>query len=382
MQQPRGFEAPGEEDKVFHLKRAIYGLRQLGREWYEDLMGILTTIGFKRCRVEHAVFYRFDQDATMLAMDVDDITITRNSCRAVQRFKDQLSLHYGIKDMGNLRWLLGIGIDRDCKNCTISFSQAPYLQKMVEHFGMDDANPLSIPITPGHNLSKSQSPANDLDIEEMRDIPYWEAVGSLMYVVVGTRPDIAYAVSYLARFMSNPGRVYWEAVKRVIRYLKGTKDTKLILRRGGTLTWEEANRQSRLGVKGYSDANGNSQEHRHAISSYAFCIDRGAVSWNLRKQAIISLSTTESEYIAMTHTTKEAIQMCMFLGEVLHPLSKLMLLYCDNQLAIAVAKDNQFHTHMKHINIRYHFICEAITQNIIEVRYFPTQHMVADIFTK
>ena len=124
-------------------------------------MGTLTTIGFKRCRVEHAVFYRFDQDTTILAVDVDDITIAGNSRRAVQRFKDQLSSRYGIKDMGNLCWLLGICIDRDRKNRTISFSQAAYIQKIVERFGMEDANPLSIPITPGHNLTKSQSPAND-----------------------------------------------------------------------------------------------------------------------------------------------------------------------------------------------------------------------------
>ena len=185
----------------------------------------------------------------------------------------------------------------------------------------------------------------------MRNILYREAVGSLMYVVIATRPDIAYAVSYLARFMSNPGCAHWEAVKRVIRYLKGTKDSKLILGRGGALVWEEADRQSRSGVEGYSDADRNSQEHWHAISSYAFCIDGGAVSWNSRKQVIISLSTTESEYVAMTHTTKEAIWICMFLGEVLHPLSKPMLLYCDNQSAIAVAKDDRFHAHTKHIDI-------------------------------
>ena len=134
--------------------------------------------------------------------------------------------------MGNLCWLLGIGIDRDCKNRTISFSQAAYVQKIVECFSMEDANPLSIPIAPGHNLTKSQSPANESDTEDMRNIPYWEAVGSLMYAVIATWPDIAYAVSYLARFMLNPGHAHWEAVKKVIRYLKGTKDVKLILGRG------------------------------------------------------------------------------------------------------------------------------------------------------
>ena len=115
---------------------------------------------------------------------------------------------------------------------------------MVEHFGMEDANLLSIPITPGHNLSKSQLPVSDSDIEEMKDMPYWEAVGSLMYVVVGTQLDIAYADTYLARFMANPGCAHWEAVKQVIRYLKGMKDVKLVLGKGGTLTWEEADRQS------------------------------------------------------------------------------------------------------------------------------------------
>ena len=106
------------------------------------------------------------------------------------------------------------------------------------------------------------------------------------------------------------------------------------------------------------------------------------MSWNSRKQAIISLSTTELEYVAMTHAAKEAIWIRMFLGEVPCPLSKPMLLYCNNQSAIAVAKDDQFHVRTKPIDIRYHFIREAITWNIIELRYCPTQHMIADIFTK
>ena len=107
--------------------------------------------------------------------------------------------------------------------------------------------------------------------------------------------------------MTNPGHTHWEAVKLVIRYLKGTKDAKLILGKGGTLTWEELDYQSHSGMQGYSDANGNSQEHCHAISGYVFCIDGKVISWNSRKKALVSLSTTESEYVAMTHATKEAL---------------------------------------------------------------------------
>ena len=127
-----------------------------------------------------------------------------------------------------------------------------------------------------------------------------------MYAVVGTRPDIAYAVSYLARFMANPGHAHWEAVKHVIRYLKGTKEVKLILGQGSTFSWEELDYQNSSGMQGYSNADGNSQEHRHVISSYVFCIDGGEISWNSRKQALVSLSTMELEYVAMTHATKEA----------------------------------------------------------------------------
>ena len=117
------------------------------------------------------MFYRFDEDATILAVDVDDITIAGNSPRAVKRFKEGLGSQYGIKDMGNLRWLLGIGIKRDRKNRKISFSQMAYIQKIIECFEMDDAKPLSIPISPGHYLTKSHSPTDLNDIEDMRHIP-------------------------------------------------------------------------------------------------------------------------------------------------------------------------------------------------------------------
>ena len=149
-------------------------------------MDTLTKFGFKQCRVGHAVLFRFDQDATILVIDIGDITIVGNFHKAVQRFKDELSSRYGIKDMGNLCWLLGIRIDWDCENQIISFSQAAYLHKIVECLRMEDANLLSIPIAPSHNLSKLQLPVSDSDIEEMRQVPYRETIASLMYAVVGT----------------------------------------------------------------------------------------------------------------------------------------------------------------------------------------------------
>ena len=182
--------------------------------------------------------------------------------------------------------------------------------------------------------------------------------------------------------MANPGHAHWEAVKRVIKYLKATKDAKLILGKGSMLTWEELDYQNHSGMQGYSNADGNSQEHCDAISSYFCCIDRGMISWNSRKQALVSLSTMESEYVAMKHTTKEALWIWMFLGEILHPLMKLMLLYCDNQSAITIAKNNQYHACTKHIDIHYHFIREMVTRNVVKICYCPTNQMIADIFIK
>ena len=161
-----------------------------------------------------------------------------------------------------------------------------------------------------------------------------------MYAVVGTWLDIAYPISYLGRFMANPGYAHWEAVKHVIGYLKGTKDAMLILKKDSILSWEEPNYQNHSRMQGYSNANGTSQEHHHAISGYVFCIDGGVISWNSRKLALVSLSTTESEYVAMMGATKEALWIRMFLGEILCPLTKPMLLYCNNLSAIAVVKND------------------------------------------
>lgn len=136
------------------------------------------------------------------------------------------------------------------------------------------------------HFSKSQCPQTLEEAAEMRRVPYREAIGSLMYCAVATRPDITFPVLLLSQFLENPGKVHWEAVKRIFRYLSGTKDW--VLKYGG----------SKDGLVGYTDADGASQEHRHAISGYTFLIDGGAVLWSSRKQELVTLSTAEAEYVA------------------------------------------------------------------------------------
>ena len=191
-----------------------------------------------------------------------------------------------------------------------------------------------------------------------------------MHLAVGTRPDIAFAVSTVAQFSADPGLQHWEAVKKIFRYLAGTKKL--------ALTFGDGKRS----LEGFTDADRASQEHRHAVSGYAFLLDGGAVSWSSKKQELVTLSTTEAEYVAATHAAKEAMWLRRFIQEIFRPLSRPTTIHCDNQSAIALAKSGAFHARTKHIDIRYHFIRFSVDQGSISLVYCPTDDMTADTLTK
>jgi hypothetical protein len=191
-----------------------------------------------------------------------------------------------------------------------------------------------------------------------------------MWAAVATRPDIAFAVSLLSQFMENPGRIHWEAIKRVFRYLRGTKNNELILGK------------TKDGLVGYSDADWASQEHRHSISAYTFIIDGGAISWSCQKQHIIALSTAEAEFISLTQAAKEALWLKNLIGEIFQPLKSPVKIYCDNQSAITIAHGNQQRTRTKHFDLRLYFIREKVENNEIIIKYIPTSEMIADLLTK
>jgi hypothetical protein len=188
--------------------------------------------------------------------------------------------------------------------------------------------------------------------------------------VLSTRPDIAFAVATVARFASNPGPVHWEAVKWIFRYLAGTRDL--------WLSYGESKRT----LEGYADADGSMAEDRHAITGYAFLIDGGTVSWSSKRQEIVSLSTTESEYVVATHSSKEALWLRSLISEVFGTLQEPTTLFSNNQAAIALMRDHQYHAQTKHIDVRYHWIRWVVEQGAIKVIYCPTDDMVADTLTK
>ena len=277
-----------------------------------------------------------------------------------------------MSDLGELAWILGIRVKRDRTSKTISLSQAAYIDSIVKRFNLSSASPLKTPIDTNAQLSKDQCPSTTRQKEDMENVPYREAIGSLMYAAIGTRPDITYAVTALSQYLQNPGRAHWEQAKRVIRYLKGTRDLELKLGPSG-------------GVEGFTDANwGNDTDDRHSICGYVFTLNGGAISWSSKKQSVVALSSTEAEYIGITHAAKEASWVRHLLSELYSPLvlKYPIMLYCDNKSAIELVKNATFHSRTKHIAIRYHYIREAYNDGTIILSHRGTDDMPADIFTK
>ena len=332
MKQPPGYPVSSNSNQVLRLLKSLYGLKQAGRRWYQRLVQIMEALGFKRCDVDQAVFYR-RKGATLIIVlvHVDDCTIAGTSITLILRFKIEIAKFVTITDLGELHWILGIEVKRVRENRQIHLSQRSYIESMLRRYGFDDIKPVSLPMETSIRLTSAQSPSTTQEIAHMRNIPYHEAVGSLMYASLGTRPDITYAVQTVSRFSKNPGPAHWEAVKRIFRYLKGTKE--LWLTCGG--------QQKEL--KGYADADGSMAEDRHAISGYAFLFYGGAVSWAAKRQEIVSLSTTESEYVAVTHASKEALWLRSLIMQLFDISLDPTPLFSDNQSAIALTKDHQYH---------------------------------------
>jgi hypothetical protein len=222
----------------------------------------------------------------------------------------------------------------------------------------------------GTMLSIDQCPATHKQLKDMQDVPYQQAIGSLMYAATSTRPDIAFAVANLSQFMRNPGRIHWEATKRTMRYLKGTAAC------GITFGTTES------GFEVYVDADWASQPHRHSMSGYVVLLNGGPVAWSLRKQPIIALSTAEAEYIALTVAIREILYLTLLTKELYNISTPSIPIYSDNQAAVALASNNKFHSRTKHINLRYHFVRAHIKNGLFEICYCPTDENMADTLTK
>ena len=374
MVQPEGFIAEGQEQKVCRLRKSIYGLKQASRQWNIRFNEVVLSYGFEMINEDHCVFLKREKGKyVILSLYVDDMLIAGNDIGYVNEVKKWLSSQFDTTDMGEAEYILGVKIIRDRPKRLLGLSQESYINKMLHHFSMSNCNIEHTPIVKGTVLSKSMCPKTPEEIAEMNKKPYASAIGSLMYTMLCTRPDISYVVGLVSRFQSNPGPRHWKAVKRIFRYLKATTDYCLCFQ------------GSDMSLKGYSDADwAGDLDDRKSTSGYAFLLNGGAISWNSKKQACVALSTMEAEYVACSAAVQEAVWLRRFLKhlKIAEDSGSPVTVYCDSQAAIAFSKDPKYHSKGKHIEIKYNFVRDIVAKRKVILEYVPTRVMLADPFTK
>lgn len=285
-----------------------------------------------------------------------------------QTFEADIKQHFAMKDLGNLRCYVGMQIEQDSSDGLYMLHQKSYIEKKLREFNLHDSKPSSIPVDPAY-LKQPES-SEKMDNTEI----YRKAIGSLMYLAVNTRPDIAVGTSILARRVEEHRQADWTEFKRIFRYLNGTKDRKLKL---GNKSVQNNS------LIGYADADwaGDSAD-RKSNTGFVFKYLGAPIAWCSRKQNLVTLSSTEAEYIALSETVKEAIWMNRILKDFYQTVSDSVTIYEDNQSCIKLIQDEKSCQRTKHIDTKFHFIRELYKSGTIDIKYCPTSDMPADLLTK
>ena len=366
MEQPPGFEDPQYPDWVCEVNRSLYGLKQSPRQWNIELHKALLDLGLTNSKYDPTLYFKLNSGTLVgaLTTHVDDLAIVGEP-----GFVDSIILAVGkrfkIGADEELSHFLSLKISRDIPNKNILLNQSHYITEICDRFL--DGKHVSVPTPTDINfknlkhrsLSDPPSPG-----------PYPQLIGSLLWVSQCTRPDISFAVNRLSQYLRDPSDTHWHAGLRILNYLVTTKD--LRLRLGGDLV-----------LSGYSDSDwAEDRDDRHSTSAYTYRIGNGAISWKSRKQATVSLSSTEAEYKALSDSCKEGLWLHHLLTELRLRPDTAIPLHVDNEGAEALAKNPAHHARTKHIHARYHFIRECVQQGDISLLHISTKEMLADMLTK
>ena len=363
MAPPEGFDFG---DKVLKLHKCIYGLKQAPLIWYETLKSKFEAQGFKMSFSDASLLIHKEKETkTFAVIYVDDQTLTGPNDEMNQRVKAMILREFPGKDLGEPQFFVGIKLDRDVAVKTMKLSQTRHIDDLLKVFGQEQANPVSVPMDTSLDLTANGSAPYHTPER------YMSLVGSLNYLAMSTRPDIAYATSVLCRYMSKPTQNHWNAAIRVLKYLKGTKNYGLVY--GNTLT-----KNTGLQMTAYSDASHGDKEDSISAYGYAFLLNGAAVHWASKKEDKIAKSTAEAEYVAASFATDEALWLNKLLADC--SLPKPMTMHIDNTAAVIQITDMPMRN--KHIRIHYQAVFERVRNGDVLYEHIPSADMVADIFTK
>ncbi|KAD5961709.1 hypothetical protein E3N88_13182 [Mikania micrantha] len=329
MKQPEGFVLPGNEHKVCKLVKSLYGLKQAPKQWHQKFDDVVLSSGYVLNQSDKCVYSKFDNS-----------------------------------DMGEAEVILGIRIKHE--NNGICITQSHYIEKISKKFNFQDCFSSSTPMDPNIKLLPNKGVA-------VSQLEYSRVIGSLMYAMISTRPDIAFAVGKLSRYTSNPSSNYWQALNRVLRYLKGTMNYGLNYTRFPSI------------LEGYSDASWiTNMEDHSSTSGWVFLLGGGAISWASKKQTCITHSTMESEFVALAATGKEAEWLKNLIYEIPlwpKPISPISI-RCDSVATLAKAYNQVYNGKSRHLGVRHNMIRDLITNGVISLEFVKTQQNLADHLTK
>ncbi|KAK3788830.1 hypothetical protein RRG08_032853 [Elysia crispata] len=377
VEQPEGYVKTNEQGEklVWKLRKSLYGLKQSGRNWNNLLHSHLIADGFTQSLVDTCVYVKNSHDENEMCIVlvwVDDIVLVTKSEVAMTNMKKSLSKHFHMKDLGPISWFLGIEFEHE--KDSISMGQAQYINKLLKKFNMESCKPKQTACD--MNINKLLSQTHD-DTGSVKTNPkqYKEIVGSLIYIMTATRPDLCFVVTKLSQYLSMPSDRHMIVAKHVLRYLKATIQQKLTFRKA----------VDNLSLSSFCDSDWGNSEDRKSITGYCFTLSREGplISWKSKKQQSVALSSCEAEYMAMSSATQEGKFLLALINDMnidLHVHD--FTLNCDNQGAIALSKNPVHHQRSKHIDIRYHFVRDEISNGLMKVQYVPSEENLADVFTK
>ena len=336
-------------------------------------------LGFTKMISDSCVFIRrYDPGICILAIYVDDLFIAASSLIILNDVKNMFKSVYQIKDLGQINTILGCRVIQNETLSTITMDQSFYVKNILKTFFPEGLNSTETPMLPTTALSISDSPTTDEEKEMMLKFPYRQAVGSLLWLAGGTRPDISYSVSQVARFNANPGIEHWKAVVKLFRYLQGSIN--MGIKFSGNAPF---NLNPLVYVTGYSDSDhGRCVDTRRSITGYLFLMSNGPVSWQSKQQTSVALSSMEAEYMALCAATQEAIWLRMVLTDFDNTFNESLVIYEDNQSCIDYSNNPTNYKRTKHIDQRYHFVRDQALLRTIDIRKIPTQDNLADFLTK
>ncbi|CAN1837958.1 Retrovirus-related Pol polyprotein from transposon TNT 1-94 [Linum perenne] len=362
MEPPPGINTAG---KVCKLRKALYGLKQSPRAWFEKFTKAVTSAGYYHCQSDHTLFVKHSKSGKLaiLIVYVDDIIITGDDTEEIQQLKQSLAKEFDLKDLGELKYFLGMEVARSKQG--ICLSQRKYVLDLLKETGMLGCKPVDTPMDPNKHLSK------ECDIAPVDKERYQRLVGKLIYLA-HTRPDIAFSVSVVSQFMQTPNEEHQEMVMRILRYLKTSPGKGLLFQK-----------QHQRHITVYTDASWAGElTERRSTTGYCTYVWGNLVTWRSKKQTVVARSSAEAEYRAIAHGIQEGIWLRRVLQELRVKNTGAIEMLCDSQAAIRIVKNPVQHDRMKHVEIDRHFITQNVTEGVIKLDYVASKEQTADVLTK